>query len=486
MSHLSDTLAVNLITLCRSILILGPNKRVERVWLRELALMLERGNDDEIRGYSVNKLRTYLRKCSLDPAFLTFSEVNKRTRLKPYAFIVIDEWHRFHPKKAHLLSSLKSGPLGNHTYFVSATPLNPVMEQERESDIEPALHDDAVTIKECRDRALGTISLLTDIVVGDEVKALPYKQAIRKMKVKWLHKRVGWVAPAAGADVNGPEPSESELAFFLKSGKTDDKKWKSTEAAWAIGLVRTRYDKPSKKFYLSSKGRKTVFSFPYATPYVVKPSGKVEAESWLSGHGRVQRFLKLLEHCGVLKAANGKYVLTNKKALIFCVHQGVASGLHRVLERVIENGSKPNIVCDVREDISEDLQRGFMQQAKAPYIMIATDRLSESIDLHGDCRLLVHYELPWSPLRLLQRVGRLTRMDANRKFMGAETEVHHVIIPGSVEEERVNRLVRRTELLHNEGAWPDELYGDDKEDWYQVAKAIIGAGPSMHLHEYDQ
>ena len=42
--------------------------------------------------------------------------------------------------------------------------------------------------------------------------------------------------------------------------------------------------------------------------------------------------------------------------------------------------------------------------------MIATDRLSEGIDLHRYCRHLIHYELDPSPIRTVQRNGRLRRV----------------------------------------------------------------------------
>ena len=109
--------------------------------------------------------------------------------------------------------------------------------------------------------------------------------------------------------------------------------------------------------------------------------------------------------------------------------------------------------------------------------------MSESIDLHNSCNTIIHYELPWSPLRLLQRIGRLTRKHSNGCF--EKTYVYHIIIPGSVEEERVNRLIRRTWLLAKEGAWPKELIpeGDIEKNWRKIALCLIGDGPSLHLKE---
>ncbi len=43
-------------------------------------------------------------------------------------------------------------------------------------------------------------------------------------------------------------------------------------------------------------------------------------------------------------------------------------------------------------------------------VMVATDAAGEGLNLHRRCRLVVDLELPWNPLRLEQRVGRVDRL----------------------------------------------------------------------------
>lgn len=45
-----------------------------------------------------------------------------------------------------------------------------------------------------------------------------------------------------------------------------------------------------------------------------------------------------------------------------------------------------------------------------PDVLVLTDKYSEGIDLHKACRLLVHYELDPSPMRTVQREGRIRRI----------------------------------------------------------------------------
>src|SRR5262249_51028482 len=42
-------------------------------------------------------------------------------------------------------------------------------------------------------------------------------------------------------------------------------------------------------------------------------------------------------------------------------------------------------------------------------ILLATDAASEGIDLQNHCHQLLHYEIPWNPMRLEQRNARVDR-----------------------------------------------------------------------------
>ncbi len=48
-------------------------------------------------------------------------------------------------------------------------------------------------------------------------------------------------------------------------------------------------------------------------------------------------------------------------------------------------------------------------------ILISTEAGSEGANLHRQCHLMVNYDLPWNPMRLLQRIGRLDRYGQKHK-----------------------------------------------------------------------
>ena len=49
------------------------------------------------------------------------------------------------------------------------------------------------------------------------------------------------------------------------------------------------------------------------------------------------------------------------------------------------------------------------------HVLLATDAASEGLNLHHRCRLVVNLELPWTPQRLEQRIGRVDRLGQLRR-----------------------------------------------------------------------
>lgn len=47
-------------------------------------------------------------------------------------------------------------------------------------------------------------------------------------------------------------------------------------------------------------------------------------------------------------------------------------------------------------------------------VLVATDAAGEGLNLHHRCRLVIDVELPWNPLRLEQRIGRVDRIGQSR------------------------------------------------------------------------
>ena len=97
-------------------------------------------------------------------------------------------------------------------------------------------------------------------------------------------------------------------------------------------------------------------------------------------------------------------------------------------------------------------------------VLLATDAASEGLNLHHRCRLVINLELPWTPVRLDQRAGRVDRI-------GQARTVHAIrlVAEGTCEESIVARLASRIDRINQAlTAVPNEEL---------VAESVLGVGP---------
>jgi superfamily II DNA/RNA helicase len=98
-------------------------------------------------------------------------------------------------------------------------------------------------------------------------------------------------------------------------------------------------------------------------------------------------------------------------------------------------------------------------------VLVATDAAGEGLNLHHRCRLVIDLELPWNPLRLEQRIGRVDRF-------GQQRSVHAIRLfhPRTVEERVLERLQlrqRRAGLSNDHDSFINEM---------DIARAIFDDG----------
>jgi len=94
-----------------------------------------------------------------------------------------------------------------------------------------------------------------------------------------------------------------------------------------------------------------------------------------------------------------------------------------------------------------DLVISLFNSPFGPDVLVATDRLSEGIDLHRYCRHLVHYELDPSPVRTLQRNGRIRRVDSWSALTGRSIEYAYPAFRGTRDEKAVDIMQRRIQAF---------------------------------------
>ena len=79
----------------------------------------------------------------------------------------------------------------------------------------------------------------------------------------------------------------------------------------------------------------------------------------------------------------------------------------------------------------------------SPAVLVATDCISEGVNLQRACAELIHYELPWNPNRLEQRNGRIDRFLQREPFVGIRT----LVLDDPLDASLLYLIVRKAEQM---------------------------------------
>jgi len=109
-------------------------------------------------------------------------------------------------------------------------------------------------------------------------------------------------------------------------------------------------------------------------------------------------------------------------------------------------------------------------------IMIATDVASEGINLHHQCHNIIHYDLPWSVITLIQRNGRIDRLGQTRepllRYIMVNTEQGLLKGDCAIFERLINK-VEEINRLRKSGESVLQLYDPEEEEKYIAEKGIL-------------
>jgi superfamily II DNA or RNA helicase len=108
-----------------------------------------------------------------------------------------------------------------------------------------------------------------------------------------------------------------------------------------------------------------------------------------------------------LRRLNALLRRTSEPAIVFTEYRDTLARVRREIAR-------PTFVLHGGLDREERaaVLRAFTATPRA--VLLATDAAAEGLNLHQRCRLVVNLELPWTPSRLEQRIGRVDRIGQRR------------------------------------------------------------------------
>ncbi|MBN1316406.1 MAG: DEAD/DEAH box helicase family protein [Anaerolineales bacterium] len=134
----------------------------------------------------------------------------------------------------------------------------------------------------------------------------------------------------------------------------------------------------------------------------------------------------------------------NCKFLIFTEFVATQDAICQLLEGMGYRAA----VINGRQKLEERIaaRKTFANDAQ---FMVSTEAGGEGINLQF-CHVMVNYDLPWNPMKLEQRIGRLDRIG----------QTHHVLVLNLLVQDSVEQRIRQ--VLENKLGLIREQYGEDK------------------------
>lgn len=98
---------------------------------------------------------------------------------------------------------------------------------------------------------------------------------------------------------------------------------------------------------------------------------------------------------------------------------------------------------EVRRDTRERLMLTF-NTPFFPEVLVASSVMAEGVDLHHECRHVIHHDLDWNPSTLEQRTGRVDRIRSRAARTGQPVVVYEPYVAGT-HDEKMFRVVKDRE-----------------------------------------
>ncbi len=98
------------------------------------------------------------------------------------------------------------------------------------------------------------------------------------------------------------------------------------------------------------------------------------------------------------------------------------------------------------------------RRAVQPTILLSTEVGSEGIDLQF-CNAIINYDLPWNPMRIEQRIGRIDRIGQKSK----KIKIRNIMCRDTIEDRILSRLHNRINLFKNTIGNLDDILGSKVE-----------------------
>jgi superfamily II DNA or RNA helicase len=144
-----------------------------------------------------------------------------------------------------------------------------------------------------------------------------------------------------------------------------------------------------------------------------------------------------------------------EKIVVFSFYRAT---LHYLARRLLSDGIGTAMIHGGLGDERHAELRRFESQSGPP-VLLSSEVGSEGIDLQF-ARVLINYDLPWNPMKVEQRIGRIDRL-------GQKADTIHIInfvIRDTIEEIILDRLLNRLEIFKSSIGELEEVLGQSFDE----------------------
>jgi len=142
------------------------------------------------------------------------------------------------------------------------------------------------------------------------------------------------------------------------------------------------------------------------------------------------------------------------QAMIFSFFRGTLEYLEEQLGRHFEvRVMHGGVSMAKRQQIMADFRAGKFD------LLLLSEVGSEGLDFEF-CNILVNYDLPWNPMRVEQRIGRLDRFGQKHE----KIFIYNMVVPGTIETDIFQRLYDRIEVFRRSIGELEPILRDELAD----------------------
>ena len=295
--------------------------------------------------------------------------------------------------------------------------------------------------------------------------------------------------PLAATTINATEEEETAYAELGKLRARAKAGQYKTEAIIQWGLYKRFLSSPEACLSTVTKRIATLDKYPDRADEVAALATLKSRLSRLqiSGSSRFQLLVRELKSMGWTGKPNSPRVLLFTESTVTQLALARALAQEFNLPFSEKHEDQPTQAMAIIHGGQPDVTlaktvEAFGTGSSPMRLLLATDVASEGVNLHHECHNIIHYDLPWSIITLIQRNGRIDRFGQRKnpviRYLMVRTQSGEL----KGDEELFSRLVDKVEEINRSirtGESVLKLYDPDAEEAYIAEQGLLAGDAAI-------